>query len=66
MSQRSRSKEKTCRLFQRVIRQSLKPPEELTVSQWAKKYRILDDSSNLSGRWSNDVTPYLVGNYGCI
>ena len=61
MSQRSRSKKKTYHLFQRVIRQGLKRPEELTVSQWAEKYRILDDSSNLSGRWSNDVTPYLVG-----
>lgn len=61
MSQRSRSKKKTYRLFQRVIKQALKRPEELTVSQWAEKYRILDESSNLSGRWSNDVTPYLVG-----
>lgn len=25
------------------------------------KYRILDESSNFSGQWSNDITPYLVG-----
>lgn len=31
------------------------------MSQWAEKYRILDESSNFSGRWSNDITPYLVG-----
>lgn len=60
MSQRSRSRIKTKHLFQRVIRNILKSQEKLTVSQWAEKYRILDDASNLSGRWSNDVTPYLV------
>ena len=32
----------------------------LKVSEWAEKYRVLDESSNLSGKWSNDVTPYLV------
>lgn len=31
------------------------------MSQWAEKYRILDESSNFSGKWSNDITPYLVG-----
>lgn len=60
MSQRSRSREKTGRLFRRIIRQVLRRPETLTVSQWAEKYRILDDSSNIKGRWSNAVTPYLV------
>lgn len=43
------------------IRKSLKIPEKLTVSEWAEKYRILDEGSNFSGRWSNDITPYLVG-----
>lgn len=58
---RARRRAKTLRLFQRVIRECLKPREELTVSQWAEQYRVLDESSNLSGKWSNDVTPYLVG-----
>lgn len=61
MSQRSRSREKTRRLFQNVATKALSKPEELTVGHWAEKYRVLDDSSNLSGRWSNSVTPYLVG-----
>lgn len=61
MSQRSRSKNKTKNLFKRVIGRTLAKPEELTVSQWAEKYRVLDDSSNISGKWSNSVTPYLVG-----
>jgi len=33
----------------------------MTVSEWAEKSRILDESSNFQGRWSNDITPYLVG-----
>lgn len=61
MSQKSRSRKKTGRLFRRVIRRALMPQEELTVSQWAERYRILDNQSNLQGRWSNDITPYLVG-----
>ncbi len=41
--------------------QFLRPPESLTVSQWAEKYRVLDEkSSNIAGPWSNQVTPYLV------
>lgn len=40
----------------------LKPPEELTVSEWAGKYRILDErSSSMPGKWKNEMTPYLVG-----
>lgn len=40
----------------------LKPPEDLTVSEWAEKYRILDSkSSAIPGPWKNEVTPYLVG-----
>lgn len=38
------------------------PPEQLTVSEWAERYRILDArSSAMPGAWSNSVTPYLVG-----
>ena len=40
----------------------LKPPEELTVSEWAGKYRILDErSSSMPGKWKNEMTPYLIG-----
>ena len=61
MTQRTRSRKKTAALFRRIIGKCLASQEEITVSQWAEKYRILDESSNLSGRWSNAVTPYLVG-----
>ena len=42
--------------------QLLSPPEQLTVSEWAEQYRMLDSkSAAMPGPWSNDVTPYLVG-----
>jgi len=42
--------------------QFLSPPEQLTVSEWAEKYRMLDSkSSAMPGPWSNDITPYLRG-----
>lgn len=42
--------------------QMLRPPEQLTVSEWAEQYRILDSkSAAMPGAWSNSVTPYLVG-----
>lgn len=49
----------------------LLPPEEMTVSQWAEKYRILEaKTSAMPGPWKNEQTPYLCGimdefnNYG--
>lgn len=42
--------------------QMLKPPEDIPVSQWAEKNRLLDSrSSAMAGYWKNSVTPYLVG-----
>ena len=36
------------------------PPEKLTVSEWADKYRILDEkSSSAPGQWKTERTPYL-------
>ena len=40
----------------------LKPPEHLTVSEWAEKYRMLDSkTSAMPGPWRNRKTPYLAG-----
>lgn len=40
----------------------LRPPEQLTVSEWAEKYRVLDSKTSARpGHWRNEVTPYLVG-----
>ena len=63
---RNRARQKTKNLLTRCIRRSLSRPEQLTVSQWAEKYRILDESSSLPGRWSNNITPYLVGIMDCF
>ncbi|MEC0234064.1 phage terminase large subunit family protein [Paenibacillus kribbensis] len=40
----------------------LRPPEKLTVSDWADKYRLLDSKTSAEpGQWSTDRTPYLRG-----
>ena len=39
----------------------LKPPEDISVSEWAQKYRMLDaKSAAMPGPWRNDKTPYLT------
>lgn len=48
--------------YQHEALQMLAPPEQLTVSEWAEQYRMLDSkSSAMPGPWSNSITPYLVG-----
>lgn len=48
--------------YQLEALQLLCPPEQLTVSEWAEEYRMLDSkSSAMPGAWRNNVTPYLVG-----
>lgn len=38
------------------------PPEDISVSEWAEKYRMLDSrSSAMPGPWRNSKTPYLAG-----
>ena len=40
--------------------QQLTPPEDISVSEWAAKYRMLDSkTSAMPGPWRNDKTPYL-------
>ena len=38
----------------------LRPPERLSVSQAATKYRYLNNPGSYVGPWTNDMTPYLV------
>lgn len=48
------------RTFAKAFEQ-YRPPEPLTVSQWAEKYRILSrESSAEAGPWRNARTPYMV------
>ncbi|MCR4834191.1 MAG: phage terminase large subunit family protein, partial [Butyrivibrio sp.] len=68
MAESSRSKrsgknkktdEKTIRLFQKIC-ENFKAPEDLTVSEWADKYRMLSpENSAEAGRWRTERTPYL-------
>lgn len=60
-SEKKRSRKRTRNLFVDVLRRNLKPSEKITVSQWAEKYRVLGETSNFKGKWSNAITPYLVG-----
>lgn len=40
---------------------NFRPPEDLTVSQWAAKHRVLSrESSAEAGPWRNERTPYMV------
>lgn len=46
--------------FRDVEREALRPPEDVSVSEWAERFRILDAGAE-PGPWRNDRTPYLVG-----
>lgn len=38
-----------------------RPPEDITTSQWAARYRVLSrESSAEAGPWRNERTPYMV------
>ena len=40
--------------------QAFRPPEKLTVSEWADKYRVLSEKDSASpGLWKTERTPYL-------
>lgn len=48
--------------YQKEALEYLLPPEDLKVSEWAEKNRVLDvKTSAMPGMWKNDITPYLVG-----
>lgn len=51
-----------CKDYQKAALEVLKPPESLSVSEWAERYRILDSRTSAEpGPWSNRRTPYLTG-----
>ena len=37
------------------------PPENISVSEWAEKYRVLPKTSAIPGLWNNRLGPYAVG-----
>jgi phage terminase large subunit GpA-like protein len=37
------------------------PPDNITVSEWAERHRMLPKQSAIPGPWSNRMVPYAVG-----
>lgn len=61
MRKRQISKYKTSSYIKECLAELL-PPEDLTVSQWAEKHRVLDSkTAAMPGPWHNSMTPYLIG-----
>lgn len=54
----------TIDLFKKILNR-LKPPEKLSISEWADKYRVLSVSAE-AGKWSTNRTPYLKKIMDCI
>ena len=51
--------QKTIKLFQRIAKIALRPLPNLTVSDWADRYRMLSsEASSEPGRWRTDRAPY--------
>lgn len=62
MAKRNPVRKYHCTAYQKDALRFLKPPEQITVSEWSEKYRILDSkSAAMPGPWRNTVTPYLIG-----
>lgn len=59
-SRKWRKKYEVASYIHEALRQ-LKPPEDISVSEWAQKYRMLDaKTAAMPGPWRNDKTPYLT------
>lgn len=59
-SRKWRKKYEVASYIHEALRQ-LKPPEDISVSEWAQKYRMLDaKTAAMPGPWRNDNTPYLT------
>lgn len=57
-SERMKMEKKTYRLFKKIF-ETLKPPPDLTLSQWADKYRRLSSEASAEpGKWRTDKCPY--------
>lgn len=51
-------KSHTVALFRKCL-ENFRPPEQLTVDEWADKYRVLPETSAEAGPWRTERTPYL-------
>lgn len=54
-----RKKNNTEAFFKRIIQETITPPPDLTVSEWADQFRRLSsESSSEPGQWNTDRAPY--------
>ena len=57
----------TKRLIENIVKEVLAPAEDLTVAEWADKYRILSRESAVeAGKWDTNRTPYMKEILMCI
>ena len=57
----------TKRLIENIVKEVLAPAEDLTVAEWADKYRILSrESTAEAGKWDTNRTPYMKEILMCI
>lgn len=55
----ARKRNDTESLFREIIKESVSPPPDLTVSEWADLYRVLSSESSAEpGPWRTDRAPY--------
>lgn len=61
--EKKKTNEKEIKNLNRTVRKSIekfKPPEQISVSEWADRYRKLSsENSAEAGRWKTSRTPYL-------
>src|SRR5215831_15974835 len=50
----------------RRVRDVLRPPPPLTISEWADRHRVLGPSSPLPGQWRTDAAPFLREIQDCL
>ncbi|MEC2074577.1 phage terminase large subunit family protein [Metabacillus fastidiosus] len=59
MTRKRKDKNTTVLLFRDIIKETLSPPPDLTVSEWADAYRKLSSESSAEpGQWRTDRAPY--------
>lgn len=59
-TQGNRIANRTANLVESIVSDVMRPPANLTVSQWADQYRFLSsEASAEAGRWRTTRTPYL-------
>lgn len=57
----------TYEFMKQILKEFLKPPEKLTVSEWADLNRVLPQGVTAEpGKWKTDRTPYLKDILNCI